>query len=192
VIDRDRWLEPWLDVVRQRTGTMPVLELGCGSGRDTATLAAAGVRVVGLDESTAAIERARSAVPGAEFHVGDIRDPFPVARARVVIASLSLHYFAWAETADIVERIRVVLNGEGLLICRLNSVRDHHYGASGHPRIEHNYYLVKGRPKRFFDESDVVRLFAGWRTRLLQERTIDRYGRPKVVWEVEVETPPAT
>ncbi len=41
---------------------------------------------------------------------------------------------------------------------------------------------------RFFDQSDVVRLFAGWRTLLLDERTIDRYERPKVVWEVAVET----
>jgi SAM-dependent methyltransferase len=188
VIDGDRWLEPWLDAVRRRTGTMAVLELGCGSGRDTATLASAGIRVVGLDASMDAIERARIAVPGAEFHVGDMCDPFPVAQARVVIASLSLHYFGWADTVDIVERIREVLNGEGLLVCRLNSTRDHHYGANGHPRIEENYYLVKGRPKRFFDQSDVVRLFAGWRTLLLDERTIDRYDRPKVVWEVAVET----
>jgi SAM-dependent methyltransferase len=192
VIDGDRWLDSWLEAVRQRTGATPVLELGCGTGRDTSTLAAAGVHVVGLDQSKEAIERARVTVPDAEFHVGDIRDPFPVASARVVIASLSLHYFAWAETERIVERIGIVLNGEGLLLCRLNSVRDHHYGASGHPRIEPNYYRVKGRPKRFFDEPDVVRLFAGWRIRSLGERTIDRYERPKVVWEAAVETPPAT
>ena len=70
----------------------------------------------------------------------------------------------------------------------MNSTRDRHYGANGRPRIEENYYLVKGRPKRFFDQSDVVRLFTGWRTLLLEERTIDRYERPKVVWEVAVET----
>jgi hypothetical protein len=51
MVDDDRWLEPWLNTVRERAGPAPVLELGCGNGRDTATLAAAGVRVVAVDLS---------------------------------------------------------------------------------------------------------------------------------------------
>jgi hypothetical protein len=35
---KDPWLQPWLALVRERAGNAPVLELGCGSGRDTATL----------------------------------------------------------------------------------------------------------------------------------------------------------
>lgn len=190
--ETDRWLEPWLETIRERSGVTPLLELGCGSGRDSAVLMAAGVRVVGLDRSQDVINLARAAVPGAEFHVGDIRDPFPLERARVVIASLSLHYFEWDQTVDIVERIRVVLAGGGLLICRLNSTRDDNYGASGYPRIEDHVYDVRGRPKRFFDEAHVIRLFTGWKTLLREERTIQRYERPKVVWEVAVETIPVT
>ena len=188
----DRWLEPWLETIRERSGPTPLLELGCGSGRDSAVLVAAGVRVVGLDRSKGAIDLARGEVPGAEFHVADIRDPFLLERAGVVIASLSLHYFEWNETVEIVERIRTVLADGGLLICRLNSTRDGNYGASGYPRIEDRFYDVRGRPKRFFDEADVTRLFAGWKTLLCEERTIERYERPKVVWEVAVETIPVT
>jgi SAM-dependent methyltransferase len=187
MVDDDRWLEPWLNTVRERAGPAPVLELGCGNGRDTATLAAAGVRVVAVDLSARAIEMARAAVGNAQFHVADIRDPFPLAHAHVVVASLSLHYFTWAETTHIVERVGDVLRDRGLLICRLNSTRDHHYGASGHPRIEDDYYLVNGRTKRFFDRSAVERLFDGWRILALEERTIHRYERPKVVWELAVE-----
>ncbi len=190
--ETDRWLEPWLETIRERSGPTPLLELGCGSGRDSAVLVAAGVRVVGLDRSKGAIDLARGTVPGAEFHIADIRDPFPLERARVVIASLSLHYFEWNETVEIVERIRTVLADGGLLICRLNSTRDGNYGASGYPRIEDHFYDVRGRPKRFFDEADVIRLFAGWKTLLREERTIERYERPKVVWEIAVETIPAT
>ncbi len=190
--ETDRWLEPWLERIRERSGRTPLLELGCGSGRDSAVLVAAGVRVVGLDRSKDAIDLARGAVPDAEFHVADIRDSFPLERARVVIASLSLHYFEWAETVEIVERIRTVLEDGGLLICRLNSTRDDNYGASGYPRIEDHFYDVRGRPKRFFDDADVVRLFAGWKTLLREERTVERYERPKVVWEVAVETIPVT
>jgi SAM-dependent methyltransferase len=192
VTETDRWLEPWLETIRERSGRTPLLELGCGNGRDSAVLAAAGVRVVGLDRSKVAIDLARGAVPGAEFHVADIRDAFPLERARVVIASLSLHYFEWNETVEIVERIRTVLADDGLLICRLNSTRDDNYGASGYPRIEDHFYDVRGRPKRFFDEADVIRLFAGWKPVLREERTIERYERPKVVWEVAVEPIPVT
>ncbi len=192
MVDDDRWLEPWLNTVRERSGAAPVLELGCGHGRDTATLAAAGVQVVAVDRSARAIEMARAAVGSAQFHIADIRDPFPLTHARVVVASLSLHYFTWAETVRIVERIEHVLHDRGLLICRLNSTRDHHYGASGYPRIEDDYYLVNGRPKRFFDRHAVEQLFEEWRTLSLEERTIHRYERPKVVWEAAVETAAAT
>ena len=72
----------------------------------------------------------------------------------------------------------------GILLCRLNSTNDHHFGASGHPRIDDDYYLVDGAPKRFFDRATTVRLFAhGWCTLSLEERVIDRYDHPKWVWE---------
>ena len=108
-----------------------MLELGCGGGRDSAALTAAGHRVVGVDLSTKAIANARVRVPTATFHCQDIRAPFPVERAGVVIASLSLHYFPWAETEALVERIRQLLVPAGVLLCRLNSTNDHHFGASG-------------------------------------------------------------
>ena len=73
----------------------------------------------------------------------------------------------------------------GLLICRLNSTNDHHFGASGHPEIEKNYYLVHGEPKRFVDLAAVQALFAhGWSLLHAEERTVHRYGYPKVLWEI--------
>ena len=188
---RDPWLARWLPLVAERAMGLPVLELGCGGGRDSAVLAAAGHRVVGVDLSAEAVERARQRVPSAEFHCQDIRAPFPVERAGVVVASLSLHYFPWPETETLVERIGRLLDPAGVLLCRLNSTNDHHFGASGHPRIEDDYYLVDGEPKRFFGRAAVDRLFSsGWRMLSAEERTIDRYDLPKAAWEVVLEKGP--
>lgn len=91
----------------------------------------------------------------------------------------------------LVERIRQQLSACGLLLCRLNSTQDSYYGATGHPQIDENYYLVDGRPKRFFDRAAVDRLFAiGWRVVSMGEQVIQRYELPKVVWEVILERIP--
>ena len=167
-----------------------MFELGCGGERDSAVLTAAGNRVIGVDRSAAAIAKAQARVPEGEFHCQDIRAPFPVPAdgVGVIVASLSLHYFAWEETVDLVERVRRTLGQAGLLLCRLNSVNDHHFGANGHPQIDENFYLVDGEPKRFFDRPAVERLFAiGWRPLGVEEKVINRYERPKSVWEMALE-----
>jgi len=186
----DRWLERWLALLEERARGAPLLELGCGSGEDSATLAARGLDLVALDRSGSALAGARARVPAARFLCRDLRDPLPVDDASVgaVVASLSLHYFPWDETVAIVSRVRRALRPRGILVARLNSTRDHHYGASGHPAIEPDYYDVDSEPKRFFDEAGVRRLFAGrWSFLALEERVSTRFGKPKVLWEVVVE-----
>lgn len=177
-----------MPLLAERCNGARILELGCGSGQDTATLVAAGHCVTGIDLSVERVAKARVRVPSAEFHCRDIQEPFPLTAAGAVVASLSLHYFAWPETLSLAARIRIALRQGGVLLCRLNSTNDHNYGASGHPAIEENYYLVDSEPKRFFDRAAVERLFAtGWRTVNLEEMTIHRYGRPKAVWEAVLE-----
>ena len=106
----------------------------------------------------------------------------------MVVASLSLHYFDWQETTALVRRIGEVLVPSGVLLCRLNSTNDRHYGASGHPQIEPNLYLVSGRRKRFFDRPAIDTLFAvGWLVRYCEERSVLRYDKPKIVWEIVAE-----
>ncbi|MEJ1170269.1 class I SAM-dependent methyltransferase [Variovorax sp. CCNWLW235] len=188
----DPWLDRWLDLVAERAGAAPVLELGCGTGRDSAVLVNAGQRVVGIELSTESVAAARARVPhGAEFHRTDFRAPFPVADGSVgvVLASLSLHYFAWDETLALARRMHCVLRPGGVLLCRLNSVNDFHHGASGPPpKGEDSFYLVDGVPKRFFDREAVERLFAeGWRMLRLEELTVERYEQPKVLWEAVLE-----
>jgi SAM-dependent methyltransferase len=183
----DAWLVRWLPLLRAQTGERCVLELGCGEGRDTAVLHGAGLRVVALDRSSAALAKARRAVPGATFIESDLRAPLPIEPGEVgaVVASLSLHYFDWQTTRELVDRIRACLAPERPLLCRVNSLRDVHHGATGHPSIEPGYFRVGDQTKRFFERADLLTLFAdGWHITVLEEQTIDRYQRPKVVWEL--------
>lgn len=187
---KDLWLERWLPLLARHSANLPILELGCGSGQDSAVLAAAGHAVIGIDLSERSIAGVRARVPSGKFHCQDIRAPFPLppGGAGAVVASLSLHYFPWPETLALAARIRETLRPDGVLLCRLNSTNDHHFGASGHPEIEPDYYMVDGEPKRFFNRAAVERLFAGgWRTIALEEKVIDRYERPKFVWEAVLE-----
>ena len=187
VMPHDDWLDPWLPELTTRAAGQPVLEIGCGSGDDTATLVAAGLTVVAFDLSPEAVATARTRVPQATITCQDVRDPFPLATASAgaVVASLSLHYFPWDQTLALAQRIHAVLRPGGLLLCRLNSTEDTHFGASGHPRIDHHFHLVNGEPKRFFDAADVDRLFAhGWQRLSARHAVTGKYGLPKSLWEV--------
>jgi hypothetical protein len=81
-----------------------------------------------------------------------------------------------------------VLRPGGVLLCRLNSTEDRHFGAQGHREIEPNFFMVDGQPKRFFDEASVRSLFAsGWNILSLQHITTRKYVRSKSLWEAVVE-----
>ena len=167
-----------------------MFEIGCGYGDDTAVLVRAGLEVVAFDLSPVCVAAARARVPSATIDCRDARDPFPdtVRDVGVVIASLSLHYFPWTETEALVERIRAVLRPGGLLLCRLNSTEDGNFGASGHPQIEPNYFLVDGQPRRFFDRDAVCVLFSdGWKQLSLAHVVTRKYIRAKALWEVILE-----
>ena len=60
-----------------------VIDLGCGTGRHTAWLAAAGARVTALDFSEGMLEQARRKVPAADvrFIAHDMHEPLPLAAA---------------------------------------------------------------------------------------------------------------
>jgi SAM-dependent methyltransferase len=192
-MNADPWLQRWVPLIVERGTDHPVLELGCGNGEDTATLIENGMDVIALDVCEHAIANAQSRAPAARLFCRDLREPFPLApeSTGVVIASLSLHYFPWQETEALLRRIHDSLRPSGLLLCRLNSTNDHHYGASGHPQIEENYYAVDGKPKRFFNQTAVERLFSrGWNILGMEERYTDKYEKPKSLWEIVLEKIP--
>lgn len=186
----ERWLDKWKDLIARQSPAPAILELGCGSGRDTRWLAQQGFAGITVtDLSPEALAECACAAPSAHRVCHDLREPLPFADARfdVVIASLCLHYFAWDKTVEIVDGIRRCLAPGGLLLCRVNSTNDVNYGAAGHRAVTHHYYEVNGSLKRFFDKGEIDALFgAGWERIAMHEVSIDRYEKAKVVWEVAV------
>jgi len=162
-----------------------VLELGCGNGRDTVDLLAAGCRVTAMDISLENVTECAVSAPRADILQMDIGKPLPFANdsTSVIIASLSLHYFSWTVTLQIASEIKRCLQPGGLLLARFNSVNDRHYGSTSTLEIEPNFYNVGRGTKRFFDENSVRLFLQGWDIQFLEENVIDRYKKPKYVWE---------
>lgn len=105
----------WL-IGRLRPGAR-VLDAGCGTGLPTARqLAAAGLRVTGIDISPVMLGLARRNVPGAEFRELDTMDVSPeLGTFDAVAAFFSLLMLPRAEIPGALRRVREVIVPGGLL-----------------------------------------------------------------------------
>jgi ubiquinone/menaquinone biosynthesis C-methylase UbiE len=182
----DAWLARWRHVLDASRGS-PVLDLGCGDGHDARFLTERGVPVIATDFSEKALEITCRTAPAAKTHNVDLTCglPFPDASFGVIVASLSLHYFPWQQTTEILAEVRRCLQPGGYLLARFNSTRDPHYRAAEKQHVENNFYLVGGMPKCLFDNQDLEALFKkGWELLAAEERITRRYGGNKLAWEV--------
>ena len=106
-------------VVRGLIDVLPVgraLDAACGTGRHTKYLAARGHAVVGVDVTPAMLERARAAVPGADFRVGDLSAlPLPDASVDLALCALALTHCPRLER-PVAELARVVRPGGTVIL----------------------------------------------------------------------------
>lgn len=132
--DEDRNATRDLDarVLRAHAGALAlageaVLELGCGTGKNTVWLAAQACRVLGLDVSEGMLARARARVAGAanvELVLHDLRHPWPVADGSQgrVVGNLVLEHIEQLEPI-FAEAARVLRRGGRLFFCELHPYR---------------------------------------------------------------------
>jgi len=170
-----KWLESYTDVLQDKN----VLELGCGSGIDTAFILSLTKRLISGDLAPS------SKSPGTAIALDHAKIlPFKNGAFDTVVASLCLHYFSLKKTKEIITEIARVLKPQGTLICRLNSYKDKNHGATGYPEIEPGFYNVSGEQKRFFTEHQIKEL---WKQEYLLgavlHKSIDRYQKTKYVYE---------
>ncbi len=182
---KDPWLEKWMDLLCEKSAGGFLLELGCGSGWDTADLVSSGLNVIAADIARNKLPECAQAAPGAGILQLNLSSPlpFPAHSMKVTLASLSLHYFSWQITLQIESELRRCLQPGGVLLARFNSTHDFHHGAASAAEIEPGFYQVGARAKRFFDEASVKKFLRGWQIQFLEENVIQRYRNPKYVWE---------
>jgi malonyl-CoA O-methyltransferase len=105
---------------------LDVLELGCGTGKNTIFLAEHARRVFALDFSDQMLARARARVgtSNVEYVRHDVRDPWPIPSASidVVIGNLVLEHVGELR-AVYEEAARVLRPGGRLFLCELHPFR---------------------------------------------------------------------
>jgi ubiquinone/menaquinone biosynthesis C-methylase UbiE len=98
---------------------LQILELGCGTGECSKTLAKAGHRVVGIDISPKAIQIAQQDLldNNLEFVVGSVLDmPFPDSSFDVAVDAFCLHCLIGSDRERFFNEVRRVLTPAGKLI----------------------------------------------------------------------------
>lgn len=131
--DRDRNLTRDLDYAVTRTvfadlGFNSVVEIGCGTGKNTAQLATIAAKVHALDFSASMLAKAREKVSSGNvtFTVADLTLPWPCTAqsADLVACNLVLEHigdlaFVFAEAA------RVLVAGGRFFVCELHPFRQY-------------------------------------------------------------------
>lgn len=126
---RDDVLLPMLDTLTLGR----VLDAACGTGAVAQQLVERGHEVVGIDASEAMLSRARSAVPGARFELGDLTAlPLPDGSVDHVVCSLALTHLRDL-TPFFAEAARVMRPGGHLLVL---DTRGHFLGSSRYPLVK--------------------------------------------------------
>ncbi|MDC7221800.1 MAG: class I SAM-dependent methyltransferase [Spirochaetales bacterium] len=176
----DRYSPYWEDVAPS-----PILDLGCGTGTETLYFLNKGFEVVSCDFSPSALDILKAKDSRAVTKRLDISQPLPFEDSRfgAIVASLSLHYFSREVTIQVIRELSRVLVPGGVLLCRVNSIKDVNYGAGQGIVLERNFYDYKGSHKRFFDAEDINFFFADWKLCDCGEVEIDRFGPVKRAWE---------
>jgi len=105
-----------------------ILELGCGTGKNTALLAQLGADVHALDFSDGMLAQAKAKLPGTNvrFSVVDLTKPWPCAdqSAELIVCNLVLEHiadlsFIFAEAG------RVLVTGGQFFICELHPFKQY-------------------------------------------------------------------
>ncbi|MBN1761124.1 MAG: class I SAM-dependent methyltransferase [Chitinispirillaceae bacterium] len=182
-----QWLDRYADIFVE-SGRKNIIDLGCGSGAESIHLLNSGYPVISCDFSGVILDKLASFNKRIITEKFDFQHGFPFENgdAHVIVASLSLHYFDWETTREIVAEVGRVLDDNGCLICRLNSTKDVNHGAGRGIELEKNFYEIDGNRKRFFDRAAIDDLFSGWETVVRRECVILRFKQVKKAWEVVV------
>ena len=179
----DNWLNKYVHLFNKNSR---VVELGCGRAYCSKYLLDNGFKnIIACDISKEVLKMVNSSIPELKTLLFDMSNglPFSDNSKDVIIADLSLHYFDLNTTNFIFDEIYRVLTTDGLLIARVNATNDKLHIPDNSKEIEKNYYYDGDIYKRFFEYNDFNTLFNGFDVCNLTQENMDRYEKPKMLWE---------
>jgi len=141
-----------------------LLDLGCGTGRDSLYFAHKGLKVTAADWSQSGLDQLQKLaekrnVANLEVIQQDISKlTFKPNSFDVIYAHLSLHYFDDKTTREIFGKLHSVLKKDGLLFIKCKSTDDMLYGQGR--KIEKNMYERENHVRHFFDKDYMTALLA--------------------------------
>ena len=161
------WTGPFLVPLRQ-AGVRTILELGCGTGNDTARLAAEGYSVTAIDGSGEAIGQAQAKYGSlARFLVADMtqRLAFRDGSFDAVMSNVAMHMFPDGVTRALFAQVGRLVRAGGLFLFHVNALEDRPLRARWLParELEPNYVVEEsGQTMHFFSEAYLRELLEGW------------------------------
>jgi SAM-dependent methyltransferase len=161
------WTGPF-PVTLRRAGVRTVLELGCGTGHDTARLAVEGYEVTAVDLSGKAVGQARARSGSlARFVVADMtrRLPFGDGSFDAVMSNVAMHMFPDVVTRSVSAQAGRLVRAGGLFVFHVNSLEDCPLRARRLPARElepDDVAEESGQTVHFFSEAYLRELLAGW------------------------------
>lgn len=167
----------------------PIVDLGCGMGNNTIYLIEKGKNVMACDYSEVAIQTIQDEIPQAQTKLFDMSQKIPLEDnfTSIVIADLSIHYFTQEITEKVISEIKRILKPNGVLLFRVNSIKDNHF-ISNHTEIDKEFIWQPKwqKSKRLFSESSIREFFADWKIEKIKEEKMLRYEFEKIVWNCAV------
>ena len=172
--------------------TLPIVDLGCGSGRQAGLLTALTPRVVGIDGSATAIAHARRNAPGVDFRVADIAEPGLGRRLAAELGDANVHIRGVLHVIDddqrrtVVDTVAALLGTRGTLyLCETNHAGDalDYLVAQGArptrlPRVVDRLVRSGVRAPRHFGPAELAASFPPPAWQVLEQGPTVLYGVP--------------
>ncbi len=140
-----------------------VLDIGCGTGRNTRYIHEKGIEVIGVDKLEEAIKIAKLKAPDIHFEVADAQTlPFPDNSFSGVVCLHVIEHHLPEEIRQIIREIARVVKKGGILLLSTVSVRDSAKG-NGKRLCDNTYigietFLDGGEIHHFFTRTELINL----------------------------------
>lgn len=179
----DKWLNKYIYLIKKDHS---IVELGCGRAYCSNYLLKNGFKnILACDFSEEVLKIVKKENNNLKTMLFDMEDglPFKDNSINIIIADLSLHYFNLSKTKYIFDEIYRVLQKQGYLIARVNSINDKFHIPKNSKEIEKNFFYDGNIYRKFFEEKDFEHIFKNFTVISLEKKYMNRYEKPKVLWE---------